>query len=315
MENMQSKWVDTFIPKTVDDLILNPISKEKLKRLLESGKRFNVTLHGRPGIGKTATSNVISKTLDAIEYFVPCSVSGNVDTMKTKVTQFCESVSFDGRPKLVILDEIDGMSIEAQKSLRNIMDSHKDTIFLLTCNYLNRVLEPIQDRCPPVSLTCTVADITPRLVHIMETENIKYTEEDLAIFTKTIVPKFLPSIRSVVAVLQDCCYTGELDPNTEVELIDGLDKTCKYIFAELKAGVNPKTIREYLINNSEAFDEDYLKLASNLFNMLCKTSVSPDVLSKIAEIIYRIDQVIDKEIQFYVLVNYISNLIKIKNAN
>jgi len=204
------------------------------------------------------------------------------------------------------------MSLEAQKSLRNIMDANKDTIFILTCNYLNRVIPAIQDRCPPVSLTCSVSDITPRITHIMDTENIKYTDESLEKFVKKIMPKFLPSIRSVIAILQDCCYDGELDPNTELQLIDGLNKTCKYIVAELKKGAGPKEVREYLIQNSEAFDEDYLKLASTLFNMLCKTNIPAEVLSKIAEIIYRIDQVIDKEIQFYVLVVYISTLVKKK---
>lgn len=306
---MDSKWVDAYIPQTIDDLILNSISKEKLRKLLKSGKRFNVTLHGRPGIGKTATSNVICKTLNAIEFFVPCSVSGNVDTMKTQVTQFCQSVSYDGRPKVVILDEIDGMSIEAQKSLRNIMDANKDTIFILTCNYLNRVLEPIQDRCPPVSLTCIPSDIKERLVRILNNENIDYTEESLDRFTKDVMPKFLPSIRSVIGVLQDCCYDGTLNPSTELQLIDGLEKTCKYIITELRNGTNPKKVREYLIKNSANFDEDYLKLASSLFNILCNTKISADVLSKIAGIIFRIDQVIDKEIQFYVLVNYISTLV------
>lgn len=310
MKQMESKWVDVFIPQTVEDLILNPVSKDKLKKLLKSGKRFNVTLHGRPGIGKTATSNVICKTLNAIEFFVPCSVSGNVDTMKTQVTQFCESVSFDGRPKIVILDEIDGMSNEAQKSLRNIMDDNKDTIFILTCNYLNRVLEPIQDRCPPVSLTCSPSDIKPRIIHILKTENIEFTEQTLNKFIKDVMPKFLPSIRSVIGALQDCCYEGKLDPSTELQLIDGLEKTCKYIISNLHKGVSPVAIRKYLIDNSESFDDDYLKLSSTLFNMLCKTKISPDVLSKIAGIIYRIDQVIDKEIQFYVLINYVSIIVK-----
>ena len=69
MENMKSKWVDAYIPQVVDDLVLNPTSKDKLKRLLESGKRFNVTLHGRAGIGKTATSNVISKNTRCYRIF------------------------------------------------------------------------------------------------------------------------------------------------------------------------------------------------------------------------------------------------------
>lgn len=314
MKDMNSKWVDKFIPKTVDDLVMNPNSKEKLKRLLASKKRFNVTLHGRPGIGKTATTNVISKTLDAIEEFVSCSLDGNIDTIRTRVQRFCTGVSYDGRPKLVILDEVDGMSLEAQKSLRNIMDNHKDTMFILTCNYLNRVIEAVQDRCPPVSLQCSPNDVKPRLVEILETESIEYTDENLEIFIQRIMPKFLPSIRSVVNVLQDCCCTGVLDPNTELELIDGLNKTCKYIIGELKKGVDPKVVRGYLINNSETFDEDYLKLASTLFNLLCKTKLAAKVLTDVAEIIYRIDQVIDKEIQFFVLINYISTLVN-KNAN
>tara|TARA_E500000178_G_C17038997_1_gene765449 strand:+ start:5479 stop:6423 length:945 start_codon:yes stop_codon:yes gene_type:complete len=313
MENMDSKWVDAYIPQVVDDLVLNPTSKDKLKRLLQSGKRFNVSLHGRAGIGKTATSNVISKTLDAIEYFVSCSLDGNIDNIRTNVQRFCESVSFDGRPKLVILDEIDGMSLEAQKSLRNIMDNHKDCIFILTCNYLNRVIEPLQSRCPPVSLQFSVSDIRPRVEHILKSESIEYTEEDLNNFMEKILPKFLPDIRTSVSVLQDCCSSGKLDTTTEIALIDGVDETCKYILTSTKEGKTPMEIREYLIKNSEKFSEDYLKLSSSMFNILCRTKIGAEDLSNIADIIYRVDQVIDKEIQFFVLVSYLHNLVNKNN--
>jgi replication factor C small subunit len=189
------------------------------------------------------------------------------------------------------------------------MDNHKDCIFILTCNYLNRVIEPLQSRCPPVSLQFAVSDIQPRVEHILNNESIEFSSEDLTNFMEKILPKFLPDIRTSVSVLQDCCSSGKLDTTTEIALIDGVDETCKYILSSVKEGQTPLQVREYLIKNSEKFSEDYLKLSSNLFNILCRTKISSSDLSNIGDIIFRIDQVIDKEIQFFVLISYLHNLI------
>ena len=139
---------------------------------------------------------------------------------------------------------------------------------------------------------------------------VEYSEDDLANFMEKILPKFLPDIRTSVSVLQDCCSSSKLDTTTEIALIDGVDETCKYILTSVKEGKTPLEIREYLIKNSERFSEEYLKLSSNMFNILCRTKISSEGLSNIADIIYRIDQVIDKEIQFFVLVSYLHDLTK-----
>jgi hypothetical protein len=148
-----------------------------------------------------------------------------------------------------------------------------------------------------------------RIKQILDFEKIEYTDSELEIFKTDVMPKFMPDIRMIVSVLQDCCTTGKLVTSTELQLLEGMDNTCKYVFSKLKSGANPKDIRKYLIQNSEEFNEDYTKLSSHMFDMLCNTKISPDALSKVAGIIYRLDQVIDKEIQFFVLINYISSLL------
>lgn len=312
MDKFSEKWVDKYDPKNIDDLILNQKSKQTLKSKLESNKFFNITLHGIAGIGKTSTSHVLSNELNAIELFVACGLDGNINTIRTQVREFCEGISFDGRPKLVILDEIDGIIKKSQTSLKSLIYEHKDTMFILTTNYIYDIDPAILSRCKPLQIQTTKDDIYPRLKSILENEKIEYTDELFDEFCKRVVDKYYPDIRLVITGLEDCCLTGKLEPETELDLINGCNIVVAEIIKMLKGGKTPVLIREYIIDHESEFVCDYNSLASSMFRFLCNSNLSAKKLIPVADIVYRIDQVNDKEIQFFVLVNYLYELIQSK---
>ena len=173
---MNEFWTEEFAPKTIDEMVLTEDIKNHFRNLLESKTRFNLLLAGSPGIGKTTIANIISNTLNATTLFIKCGIEGNVETAKTKLQNFCNAMSIDGRPKVVILDELDSASgtqdNSFQKILRNIISDSPDTIFIGTCNYPEKVISPIKSRLGLISLKFTARELLARIQHILDTKKI-----------------------------------------------------------------------------------------------------------------------------------------------
>lgn len=149
--------------------------------------------------------------------FQSCSIDGSIDMVKTKIKDFCDLYAGKDKFKIIILDEADsltqsaGNNAGAQMALRNIIvDSLEDTRFILTCNYLDRIIPALQSRCTPIKLDFTIQDTVKYIINILNKEQIQYTKDNLKEFVQTTVKRRFPDVRSIIEHLQIACQTRRI---------------------------------------------------------------------------------------------------------
>ena len=305
---MNEFWTEEFAPKTIDEMVLTEDIKNHFRNLLESKNRFNLLLAGSPGIGKTTIANIISNTLNATTLFIKCGIEGNVETAKTKLQNFCNAMSIDGRPKVVILDELDSASgtqdNSFQKILRNIISDSPDTIFIGTCNYPEKVISPIKSRLGLISLKFTARELLSRIQHILDTKKIKYTTDSLKDFVINVIKTNYPDIRRIISILSDCCSSGELIVSSKVTDNDFNKDLVKAIVDKAINTEDILEVRKFYIQSKNKID-DYLKLSSEIFNYVIDNGIVKDraKILRLSNIIYQLNIVVDKEIQFFNLIS------------
>lgn len=288
-----SPWVLKYSPLSINDMVLDKNIKDTFNNIINNKNLSNICLEGNPGIGKTTLARILVKELNCEYKFQSCSSDGSIDMIKTTIQDYCQLFTEQGKIKVIILDEADQLSQQAQMALRNIIvDSMKDTRFILTCNYIDKIIPAIQSRCTPIKLKFSVEDVAKFIIKILKAENIKFTKENLSIFFSNILKRQFPDIRSIIEKLQMSCSSGELIINSSINNIVE-DEAVNVILDNN----DPKSIREWLLNNEDKFSGDYIKLAGNLFNSI----TDPKQLLIIADYIYKMTIVFDKEIQFYAM--------------
>lgn len=298
-------WVLKYSPKTIDDLVLTDELKELFKGYVKKGTLSNVTFYGEPGIGKSTLAKILVDELGVQDVlFQSCSIDGSIDMVKTKIQSFCQIVTPPGKLKVVILDEADsltqtgGQNAGAQMALRNIiLEAQEDTRFILTCNYIDRIIPALQSRCTPVKIEFSIKDIAKRVIAILKAEKIKFDKETLDQFITQVIKKRYPDIRSIISELELSCQTGELKilASTTVSVAD---ETINFIIQNTK----PRDIRTFLIHNEEQFSGDYQLLASKLFDYYMEQNVDLSIPLLISDYMYKMALVPDKEIMFSALI-------------
>ena len=297
-----SLWVEKYRPTKLEDLVVNDEIKNMLRNYLNKNTIPNLLLFGTQGIGKTTLAKILVNELQCDFLYINASVDNNVDVMRTTVKTFCNAMSStDCDIKIVILDEADaltssgGNGSSAQAALRNIIEEASDnTRFILTANYLNKIIEPLQSRCTPLKISTTEEDIVKRLLYILKCEKVKIKSKLIfQDFINNVVKRFSPDIRSIVNNLEHCSVTG-IFCNTGTILKEKNNEIIDYIINEKK----PREIRKFLIENETEFSSDYINLAGQLFNNID----NPEKQIMIAEHIYRMNLVLDKEIEFSAMI-------------
>lgn len=271
--------------------------------MIRNKKVQNCLFAGPAGMGKTTLARLLAKNVQAETIFIPCGVDGTLDVLRTKITDFCNAMSFDGRQKIVILDELDSASTGStnnfQMALRNIIESSSDdTRFLCTCNISAKIMPAILSRCPLIPLKFDQRDLLQRVKFILDSEHVKYTRESLKAFIEESF-KFYPDCRRIVNYLQFCCGTGEL----VVKLSQIADSGKRSFLEELiKRALSEKDVlnvrRFYLTNKDKV--SDYVVAGSDLFNAVVDAGlVTEDGILKLTDQIFMLNQVIDKECMFF----------------
>ena len=305
-------WVDRYNPNTIDDLVLDQSQKDYFKNMITSKNISNMTLCGGAGQGKTTIAVLIPKLIDAVVQFVPCGTNGNIDTIRTTVKEFAESRTIDGQLKIIIMDEFDSASgavsrtnndgkatNDSMKAMRSLIEEHQsDTRFILTCNNVNKIIEPIQSRCPPIRLKFSHKDLLTRLISILKQEKIKYTKETITKFLDIVIKRNYPDIRKIISILQNCCSTGELIVNANEEAVSDQEVFAKEVISLIKDGKSYNEVRQHIIQNKHVFNEEYSKLAGIILT-LSVTAITTEKAKKLIEYIYRMDNVNDPEIQLF----------------
>lgn len=295
-------WVEKYRPHVLTDMVLDDNIRDVMKGYIAKGTICNLLLAGRAGIGKSTLAKILVNELNATLLYINAGYDNSVETVRIKVKEFCDSVALDGL-KIVILDEADSLSsnagtgASAQGALRNIIEqSADDTRFILTCNYLNKIIEPIQSRCTPIKLRFTIDDVLKRCIKILSAENIKFNEEVLIEFSQEVIKRKLPDVRSIVNNLEQWSINGILENKGASESAE-LDKIVEGIYK----ATDVKKIREFLIQNEDKFSGDYETLAKLLFEQYFDVEGGGKKQLIIAESLYRMAICLDSEVMFYAM--------------
>ena len=287
-------WVEKYRPTTLDTYVGNDFIKDKVGLYLETGDVPHLLLYGRAGTGKTTLAKIITKNIDCDMMYINASDENNVDNVRTKIKNFASSIGF--KPlKVIILDEADFLTPNAQAALRNLMETFsRTTRFILTCNYAERIIDPIQSRCQSFQvIPPDKKQVARQLVEILNSENITYQNEDLV----TIVNAGYPDIRRVINAGQRQSISGELVIDKESSILNDYKVKLLEILKTKDKKTSFKEIRQLLANShirdySEAFRLLYDEASEYADG---KTAM---VIMSLAKYQLSDVQVVDKEINF-----------------
>ncbi len=207
MQNEHTLWVEKYRPLTLDTYIGNDQLKSKVGVYLESGDLPHLLLYGKAGTGKTTLAKLLVNNIDCDYLYINASDENNVETVRTKVKNFASTMGFKDY-KVIILDECDYITPNAQAALRNLMETFsKHCRFILTCNFVERIIDPIQSRCQAFQvIPPNKQDVAKHLHNILTEENINYEREDLGL----LVNSGYPDIRRVINGAQRQAVDGIL---------------------------------------------------------------------------------------------------------
>lgn len=301
-----SLWVESYRPVKLEDYVGNEHLKSKVENYIETGDVPHLLLYGRAGTGKTTLAKLIVKSVDCDYMLINASSENNVDTVRNKVTNFASSMGFK-KWKIIILDEFDYMSHNAQAILRNLMETFSHHCrFILTCNYVEKVIEPIQSRCQSFQIVPpTKKDVAVQISKILTTEGISFEPKDLV----PIIDSGYPDIRKIINTCQLNSIKGELKVDTQnllendykMKVIDILkssdDKRNKYV-----------KLRQTIIDSRAT---DFSELFTMLYDKVDEyaTQNTANVIIAISEGQFKSRDAIDKEIPMAATLIEILNLI------
>ena len=210
-------WVEKYRPKKISACILPEMLKTTFQAFVEKEEVPNLLLSGGPGVGKTTIAKALLNELDIDYLMINGSLEGRqIDVLRTTIQQYASTVSFNGKRKFVILDEADYLNPQTvQPALRNFMEEFsRNCGFILTCNFRNRIIEPLQSRCSVVEFKFTKKDLQllaggfmERVENILNMEGVAYNKKVLA----ELIMKHLPDWRRVINELQKHSITGSID--------------------------------------------------------------------------------------------------------
>ena len=300
-----SLWVEKYRPSTMDTYIGNELLKSKVSIYIESGDLPHLLLYGRAGTGKTTLAKLLVKNIECDYLYINASDVRKVEDLIPKVRNFASTVGFKDM-KIVILDEVDYISSHSQAALRNLMEIFsRHCRFILTCNYVERLIDPIQSRCQSFQIIPpSRSEVAQRMVKILEEEDVVYELDDL----KILVNSGYPDIRRVINSAQRQSIDGKLivDKQSIVEN-DYKLKVLEFLKQDKKSAFNG--IRKVLADSKVTDYAELFRLLYDEINGYGKGHVAECILI-IAKYELSDAQVVDKEINAMAMIIEILQIIK-----
>ena len=298
-----SLWVEKYRPTDLSTYIGNEHLKDKVKIYLENEDVPHLLLYGRAGTGKTTLAKIVVKNIDCDYMYINASDENKVDDVRNKIKTFASSVGFRDL-KVVILDECDYLTPNAQAALRNLMETFsKHCRFILTCNYVERIIDPIQSRCQSYKIVPpSKKEVAQQIVEILDTENCSYELDDVAL----IVNAGYPDIRRVINSAQRQIIDGKLTIDTSSVIQNNYKLQ---LLEMLSNGSKLNDIRKLIADNSISdYSEIYRLLYDEVDNY--GKGKQAECIMNIAEAQFQDVNVVDKEINFMSLIIRLMRVIK-----
>ena len=299
-------WVEKYRPSNLDNYIGNKHLKSKVEIYLESGDLPHLLLYGKAGTGKTTLAKLLVKNISCDYLYINASDENNVETVRTKVKNFASTVGFEDI-KVIILDECDYITPNAQAALRNLMETFsKHCRFILTCNYVERIIDPIQSRCQSFQIIPpSKTDVAKHLHNILLQENIIDKPEDI----KILVESGYPDIRRVINSAQRNVVKGKLKLDTSSIIQNDYKlKLLKILETQNKKNAF-KEIRQLLADNQITDFAELFRLLYDEVDGYGKGHVAECILI-IARYELSDSQVVDKEINAMAMIIELLGVIK-----
>jgi len=285
-------WVEKYRPSSLDTYIGNEHLKSKVNVYLDSGDLPHLLLFGKAGTGKTTLAKLLVKNIECDYLYINASDENNVDTVRTKVKNFASTIGFKDM-KIIILDECDYITPNAQAALRNLMETFsKHCRFILTCNYVERIIDPIQSRCQSFQIVPpSKSEVAKHLHNILIEENVIDTMDDI----KVLVDSGYPDIRRVINSAQRNVVNGKLKLDTSSIIQNDYKlKLLKILETQDKKNAF-REIRQLLADNKITDFADLFRLLYDEVDGYGKGHVAECILI-IARYELSDSQVVDKEI-------------------
>ena len=306
-------WVEQYRPKTIDDCILPTSLKTLFSSFIKKGELTNLLLSGTPGIGKTTVAKAICEEMNCDWIMINASEEGGIDVLRDKIKNFASTVSLSGGKKVVILDEADYLNPQStQPALRGFVEEfHNNCRFILTCNFKNRIIEPLHSRFSNIEFRINPKDkprlaskLFERAVFILKEQNVDYEEKVLA----ELIKKYFPDFRKLINELQRYSVSGTIDAGI---LVNISNENLKTLMTHLK-GKDFDNMRKWVINN---LDNDPVRIFRSIYDNLYETLTPesmPTLVIVLADYQYKSAFVADQELNFVACLTDIMSQVKFK---
>lgn len=290
-------FVERYRPSKVQDCILPEATKNTFQEYVNRKEIPNLLLVGGAGTGKTTIAKALCNEVGCDYLFINASDENGIDTLRTKIANYASSVSLSGGRKVVILDEFDASTRNFQDAFRSFLEKFSNNCtFILTCNYANKIIDPIHSRCAVVNFTINksekkklITQFFKRVCWILEEENIEYDKEAIAAF----VAKWYPDNRRILNELQRYSVNGKIDLGI---LSQAGEVQLKDLIKNLKEK-NFTGVKEWVANNIDNdYNTIYRKIYDGLYHFLKPSSI-PAVILILARYQFQTGFVADPEIQ------------------
>ena len=290
-------WVEKYRPNRLEDCILPDELKNTFQQFINQQNIPNLLLSGSAGVGKTTVAKAMLEELGADYIVVNGSLHGNIDTLRTEIMNFATTVSFSEGRKYVILDEADYLNPQStQPALRNFMEEYsKNCGFILTCNFKNRIIEPLQSRCSvidflfPKKLAPSLAgSFFTRVKTILDQEQVKYDEKVLA----EIIQRHFPDWRRVLNELQRYSVSGIID----VGILSNSSQNAFKSLISLLKGKQFSDMRKWVAQNIDSDPTSIMRQLYDSSSEVIKPSSIPQLVLLIGEYQYKSAFVADQEV-------------------
>ena len=259
-------WVEKYRPKTISECVLTEDLKKTFQTFVDEGHIPNLLLSGGPGVGKTTVAKAMLNELGATYMMINGSEESGIDVLRNKIKNFASTVSMDGNRKFVILDEADYLNPQStQPALRGFIEEfHKNCGFILTCNFKNRIIDPLHSRCSVVEFRIPksekpklAGEFFHRVQDVLTTEGVQFEPKAVA----GILEKHFPDWRRVLNELQRYSASGMIDAG----ILVNLSETNMRDLTKFLKGQDFRSIRKWIANN---LDNDPTRVYRNIYDAL-----------------------------------------------